>query len=392
MKNSRLRPETAFSSINKHGESLCGDTVEIVKKDDGSVILVLADGLGSGVKASILSTLTAKILSTMMAENVEIEDCVRTVVATLPVCDVRGIAYSTFTILHIRPDRICNIIQYDNPPAIILRNGTSLPYERHARLIEGKEIHFSTVRWQKNDVFLAMSDGAIHAGIGNALNFGWERDQIIEYMEHMYFPDYSMKTLTDILVDRCNDLYNGLPGDDTTVAGVRIRERTNVNMMVGPPFDPKSDTTVLREFFRREGAHVLSGGTTAKIAAKYLRKEIVPVLEYEDPEIPPIATIEGVDLVTEGIITLTRVLQIAREFADENRDSFHWAVKQDGASRLARVLLLDATDIHFYIGRAINPAHQNPALPIDFSFKMRMVEELAEYLKKIGKVVDITYN
>lgn len=392
MKNSSLRAETAFTSVNKFGESLCGDTVEIVSKEDGSVIVVLADGLGSGVKASILSTLTSKILATMIAQDMDIEECVRTMVDTLPVCDVRKIAYSTFTIFHVRPDGYCDIIQYDNPKAFILREGRALAYEVETRLIQGKEILFSTVAWQKDDVFFAMSDGTIHAGIGDTLNFGWERRHIIEYMEHMYLPDYSMKNLTDILVERCSELYNGRPGDDTTVCGVRIREITKVNMMVGPPFDPKMDTEVLRTFFCEEGLHVLSGGTTAKIAAQYLKKEVLPVMDYLDEDIPPIAGIEGVDLVTEGIVTLTRVLKIAREYGEDASSSLSWLNKMDGASQIARILLLEATDIHFYIGRAINPAHQNPDLPIDFSFKMRLVEELSVHLKKLGKQVKMTYN
>ena len=96
-----LCADIGFKSINHAGEELCGDHVDVVSKDDGSTIIVLADGLGSGVQASILSTLTSKIISTMMAEDLSIEECVSTIAATLPVTGKHGVAYSTFTIINL---------------------------------------------------------------------------------------------------------------------------------------------------------------------------------------------------------------------------------------------------------------------------------------------------
>ena len=181
-----LCTEIGWRSLNKHGEELCGDHVEIVEQGESSTVAVLADGLGSGVKACILSTLTAKIISTMMAQSMSVEECVSTVAATLPVCAERSIAYSTFTILRIVDGKEAEIIQYDNPHVILLRDGKHVEFPKTELHIGGKKIYQSRVIICENDVFIAMSDGAIHAGVGMTLNFGWQREDIIRYMEDFY--------------------------------------------------------------------------------------------------------------------------------------------------------------------------------------------------------------
>ena len=133
--------DVGYRSLIKYGEQLCGDMVAVTKSVDGDFILVLADGLGSGVKANILSTLTSKILSTMMAEHISVEDCVTTIAATLPVCSKRGVAYSTFTIIKITDNEEAEIIQYDNPMVIMLRDGKSFDYPKTVKIIENKTIY-----------------------------------------------------------------------------------------------------------------------------------------------------------------------------------------------------------------------------------------------------------
>ena len=133
-----LTCDIGYKSINHAGEQLCGDHVEVVEQEDGSTVIVLADGLGSGVKASILSTLTSKIISTMLAAGLSIEECVATIAATLPVCSVRGVAYSTFTIIRLIRNQTAELIQYDNPLVIMLRNGENWEYPRTEVTIGGK--------------------------------------------------------------------------------------------------------------------------------------------------------------------------------------------------------------------------------------------------------------
>lgn len=386
-----LCTDVGYRSINKHGEQLCGDHVEIIEKGDNYTVLVLADGLGSGVKASILSTLTSKIISTMIANNMSIEDCVSTIAATLPVCEVRKVAYSTFTIMCVRDNSEAEIIQYDNPQVILLRDGKNYDYAKNVSEMGGKTIYTSKIQLCENDVFIAMSDGAIWAGVGKYMNFGWQRENIIEYIERLYEPNYTAKVISTLILDECNSLYGNEPGDDTTVAAIKIRQRKPVNLLFGPPADPKDANKMMALFFSKEGKRIVAGGTTSTIAAEYLGTEVCPDLDYLDPEIPPTADIKGVDLTTEGVITMTRVLEYAKSYITDNECYYDWSTKRDGASRIARILFEEATDINFFVGRAKNPAHQNPNLPINFSIKMRIADELAECLKKMGKRINVSY-
>lgn len=385
-----LCADIGYKSINHYGEELCGDHVDIVEPDDASTVIVLSDGLGSGVKASILSTLTSKIISTMLAEGLTIEECVSTIAATLPVCSVRGVAYSTFTIIHLKNNQTAEIIQYDNPQVIVIRDGVNYDYPTTEMNIGGKKILKSIISLQEDDIFVAMSDGCPHAGIGVAYNFGWKREDIIDFIETIVPAGYTAKTLSTMLVDECNKLYGNKPGDDATACIVKIRKREPMNMLFGPPSNRDDADRMMSLFFSKEGKHIICGGTTSSIAAKYLNKPLKTKLSF-DSDIPPIGEIEGVDLVTEGVITVNKVLEYAKDYLGENKHYEHWSYKRDGASLISRLLFEEATDINFYVGRAINPAHQNPELPINFSIKMNLVEELSKCLKDMGKRIKVSY-
>jgi len=386
-----LCADIGYKSINHVGEELCGDHVDIVEENENSTVIVLADGLGSGVKASILSTLTAKIISTMMAAGLPIEECVATIAATLPVCSLRGVAYSTFTIIHLLNNEVAEIIQYDNPHVIIIRNFEQYDYPKTEMSIGGKKIYKSTIKLQENDVFIAMSDGCPHAGMGGKYNFGWKREDIADYMQVLVAGGYTAKNLSTMLVDECDKLYGHMPGDDTTSCVVKIRKREPMNILFGPPSNRDDANRMMSLFFSKEGTHIICGGTTSSIASKFLGKPLRASLNFERSDIPPIAHIEGVDLVTEGVITMNKVIEYAKDYLGENVLYEDWNFKKDGASLISRLLFEEATDINFYVGRAINPAHQNPDLPINFNIKMNLVEELSSCLKKMGKHIKVSY-
>ena len=386
-----LCADIGYRSIFHEGEELCGDHVDVIEQEDGSTVVVLADGLGSGVKASILSTLTSKIISTMIAAGLSLEDCVHTIAETLSLCSVRKVAYCTFTIMRIVNSNEAELIQYDNPTVILLRDGEEYDYPKTEVNIEGKKIFQSRIRLKEDDVFILMSDGCPHAGIGTEYNFGWERSDIVEFMKTFYSVGYTAKTLSTILIDECNRLYGGKPGDDATACVVRIRKREPMNLLFGPPSNRDDCNKMMSLFFSKEGKHIICGGTTSTIAAQYLGKPLKPKLEFIDKDVPPIAELEGVDLVTEGVITINKVLSYAKDYLNKNESYSQWGVKRDGASLICRLLFEEATDINFFVGRAVNPAHQNPDLPINFNIKMQLVTELSDCLKKMGKRIKVSY-
>ncbi|MDD3411665.1 MAG: serine/threonine-protein phosphatase, partial [Eubacteriales bacterium] len=230
-----------------------------------------------------------------------------------------------------------------------------------------------------------------YAGIGMTLNFGWTRDKIADFLSANYLPDTSAKSTAGLLADECNRLYGGHPGDDTTIAVLRIRQRQPVNLVIGPPAKKEDDTRMMNLFFAKEGIKIVCGGTTSQVASRHLHKPILATLDYPDPDVPPTSKIEGVDLVTEGVITLSKVLTYAQDFLKTASLAPVWAVGKDGASQIARELFENATDIHFFVGQAINPAHQNPDLPITFGVKQQLIQSLAECLEKMGKHIRLSY-
>jgi hypothetical protein len=404
----KLCTDLGYISLNKYGEQLCGDHVEIAYSSQSEysrifrkaaesgdfTVVVLADGLGSGVKASILSTLTARIISTMMASSLTVEDCVSTIAATLPVRAEIGIAYSTFTIIKITANQEAEIIQYDNPRVILLRDGKPFDYPVIAETIDSKTIYKTRIALREGDTFVAMSDGVINAGIGPELNLNWERSDVVSFLESIYDPHWTAKTLSAMLINKCYSLYGGKPGDDTTVCTVKIRVRRQVNILIGPPQDPNDLSKMMSLFFSKEGRHIISGGTTSTLAAKFLGRALVTDLppSRSDPDIPPISKIEGVDLVTEGIITLRKVTEYAVDYLKDNEDYVDWNSGDDGASLIARFLFEEATDINFFVGRAVNAAHENEQnAQIAFSLKMRLIEELVESLEAMGKQIKLSY-
>lgn len=387
-----LCADIGYKSIRHAGEELCGDHVDIVEGDDGSTVIVLADGLGSGVRASILSTLTSKIISTMMAEGLSIEECVNTIAATLPVSSKHGVAYSTFTIIQLVRNHTAEVIQYDNPEVILIRDGEVTDYPKTEIRIGGKKIYRSTIRLQENDVFVAMSDGCPHANTDVAYNNDWKREDIAEFMADMSRVGYTAKVLCTMLVDECDKLYGYEPQDDATACVIRIRQRVPMSILFGPPADRDDCNKMLNLFFGKEGKHIICGGTTASIASKYLRKPIKAQKNFDtSSSVPPTSELEGVDLVTEGVVTMSKVVEYAQNYLRDNESYEEWNYGHDGASRICQLLFEEATDINFYVGRAINPAHQNPDLPINFNIKMSIVDELSSCLRSMGKRIKVSY-
>lgn len=383
--------DIGYKSINHYGEQLCGDHVDVVEQGENSTVLVLADGLGSGVKASILSTLTSKIISTMMAEGLSLESCVETIAATLPICSVRGVAYSTFTIVHVVNNEEAEIIEFDNPQVIVFRNGENYQYRRSEMNICDKRVYKSVIELKDGDILIAMSDGCPHAGLGVRYNFGWKREDIIAFMRPLVTVGYTAKTLSTILVDECNKLYGNKPGDDTTACVMKVRKRVPMNLLFGPPANRDDANRMMSLFFSKEGKHIVCGGTTSSIAAKFLGKPLKTSLHFEKSDVPPIAEIEGVDLVTEGVITVNKVVEYAKDAIKDNLLFEKWSFGHDGASLICRLLFEEATDINFFVGKAINPAHQNPDLPINFNIKMNLVKELSDCLRQMGKRIKVSF-
>ena len=388
--NDELYIDTGYISLIKRGEQLCGDRVIFTSNED-TRIGVLADGLGSGVKANILATLTAQILATMSVGGMSVEDCVNTVMRSLPECSVRRIAYSTFTIIKIRNQRYVELTRFDNPHTIVLRNGRHYDFPYRTRVIDDKRIYESSFEAEPGDVFVVISDGVNFAGLGGEYPFGWGRDNVIAFLEAHYDPDMPARRIASTLAERCNDLYGGMPGDDTTVAVMRLARPQAVNLMIGPPSSADLDDAMLKAFFAQPGTRIVCGGSTNRMAARFLGKELTASLDYCDSDLPPMYALEGVDLSTEGALTISRVLEYADQYLSGTQIRLDWEGKRDGASRIAEILFEKATQVNFFVGCAMNPAHQNPRLSLAFGAKFQLIDKLSRRLEEMGKKVKVRF-
>lgn len=382
----RFFMEFSAASLNKYGEELCGDKVEFLSEENG-FIAVLSDGLGSGVKANILSTLTAKIAMTMLKEGLPIEEVVDTIIHTLPICSVRKLAYSTFTIIQVSSEGIVYIVEFDNPSVFFIRDGGIVPIEKTVQEINGRRIHESHFIMQEQDVLVFVSDGVIHAGAGKVLNLGWSWTEVAHYLEGLETTKMSAVKITKALLGVCEDLYLQHPGDDTTVATIKAIKPKVATLFSGPPSDKAQDHYVVEKLMRTQGKKIICGGTAANIVSRTLNVEVTTSFQLIDPHIPPIGHIKGIDLVTEGVLTLQGAVEKLERVKENTKIDFLYA--EDGASMLARMLFEECTHIHMLVGRAINPAHQNPDFPQALSIKLNIVCKLEKILTQLGKIVQI---
>lgn len=379
--------ETGYASINKHSEKLCGDSFTLYENSDKKII-VLSDGLGSGVKANILSTLTSTILGTMLSKNMPLDECIDTVATALPMCKERKLAYSTFTVLELTNGQ-AYLVQYDNPSAIILRRGKRLSYNTNVHFVGEKEIHESRITLQEDDIIVLMTDGVTNAGVGKLAPDGWHQSEIAGFLERHEIKQMSASHIAAEIVNCSLTLSQDSLDDDTTVFVVKIRPREVVNMLVGPPENKEDDNKILKLFFSKNGKTVICGGSTACVASKYLKKPLMVIQDSGNEEVPAMAKIEGVDYVTEGIITLKKVVEFSMSFLENPMNCLNIYKSNDGASALAILLIEEATDINIYFGMSENSAHEGT--DIDFHTKLALIKQLEECLNKMGKGVKISF-
>ena len=393
--------DVTFKSLNKYSEILCGDTVECLKTEDSDVI-ILADGMGSGVKANILSTLTAKILGTMFLNGATLEECVETIVQTLPICQTRQVAYATFSILQIFNNGEVYLVEYDNPRCIFLRCGHVVELQKYKRLVKDKEISECRFQVQKGDALVLVSDGVTHAGVGKSgkYKFGWPWESVAEFVSEQCLTSLSSARMAAALCAECSQIYEGKPGF------LHYRRYFNFSKTEYPihhepfifgdvTFDRNDDETITADFMKDESAkHIVSGGTSATILSRELGRPLRVSMDYSDPDIPPIAFMEGIDLVTEGVLTLRKAIELLKRYlieCDLSSEFFSELDKKNGASMIAKILIEDCTELHMFVGTAANSAYQNPGMAFDLGIRQNLVKQPKEAVEGMGKKVTVTY-
>jgi len=375
--------EYAWQALVKYGEELCGDCVKVTSTPS-SFVIVLSDGLGSGVKANILSTLTAQIAASMFHQGAGVEEVIDTLAGTLPECQVRKLAYATFAVLRVIRGQDAYLVEYDSPPLILVRGGRVVDLAATTREVNGRKIREARFTLQQGDYMVMVSDGYIHAGVGGLYRLGWGWQNIATSVRRWVQTGGDAYTLARALSRTCLKLYNGKTGDDATVVCMRVRPEARATILTGPPADPAKDPVAVAKLMNAQGLKIICGGTTAQLAARVLGEELqvewVPPSKRQGSEgrkkgTPPVAKLAGVDLVTEGILTLAQTVERL-----EGAQTVHdLAPDDDAATRLARILL-SSDRIHLIVGSAVNP---NQVADVVRGEPMRMV-----YVKELMRVLE----
>ncbi|HHY19876.1 MAG TPA: SpoIIE family protein phosphatase [Firmicutes bacterium] len=383
----RLALDVSQGSLAKQGEEICGDSLEIVRKND-EMMVVLSDGLGSGVKAGILSTMTVKMAAKLLSRGLPLEETVETINKTLPICKVRGLAYATLNILYINEKNEVRFIQDDAPPLILIkhRSKQAIILEGQKNIIGGKEMSDYQFGIDEGDILIIVSDGVPHAGVGAILELGWGMQGLMKYVQKQLPSLDEPEEWVEEILEVTRILYSEEPGDDATVVAIRARKPRSLMLVSGPPKDQAKDEKLCKTFQSFEGRKVICGGATANMVAKKLQRNLETELEYSDPSVPPTAKMEGVNLVTEGILTINKAIErLKGVLGGENLKP-----KDDGATLLAKELI-QSEEIFLHIGTAINPAHKALAPAITYPDRIQAFGELVHLLERLGKKVEIQW-
>lgn len=379
--------EIEYNQFYKYRNNVPGDVFMTSRSDDAKIITVLSDGLGSGIKANVLATLSATMASQFIKRNIDICKSARIIIDTLPVCNVRKIGYSTFTVSSIDNNGHVRVIEYDNPPFLLFKNNVYTPVDCENIKIGSSEykedsINYYSFNTEFGDRIIFMSDGVTQSGMGkDSTPLGWGTTECIKYIENILQtdPEISARQLSKKIVSKSLQNDDHFPHDDITCAVLYCRQPRKLLVVTGPSIKEENDVIMKEAVAAFPGKKIICGGTTAKIISRELNVPVEVNLCSPRSDVPPEAFMEGVDLVTEGILTLCKVTRILENGLESD-------YIYDAAYKMA-VLLLDSDSIHFIVGTKINEVHQDPNMPIEIEIRRNIIRKIMvileeKYLKK----------
>ncbi|MGC4122834.1 MAG: SpoIIE family protein phosphatase [Myxococcales bacterium] len=381
--------EVEWANRSKRGQRIAGDAFLSRRiRGEDRVVSVLSDGLGSGVKASVLATLTATMAVEYASRLKDLRTSAETIMDTLPVCSVRKISYSTFTIADVSGEGEARVVEHGNPPFVLLRGAMAVEVPGEELALErwkDRDLRSANFRLEIGDRLVLVSDGVSQSGMGREeMPLGWGRDALVRFLEEAIErePEISARRLSQRVVAMAHVNDRGQAKDDISCAVISYRKPRGLLVLTGPPFARERDAELGELVLSYPGRKAICGGTTARIVGRVLGREVFMDLESElDTDIPPASRMDGVDLITEGTLTLARAAELLERGEDE-------ALPDNPAGELLE-LMLDSDVIEFVVGTRINEAHQDPNIPVELDLRRNVVKKLValleqKHLKKVG--------
>lgn len=372
--------EVDYYQNYKKDQQISGDVFLSKKVSEERAITILSDGLGSGVKANVLATLTATMAKNYVSNFYDVQQTAEVIMRTLPVCKTRQISYATFTIADVNKNGDTRIIEYGNPTFLYIKDNKAVAPEKlnHKKLGEYKndELRYYSFSCDKQDRIVFFSDGVTQSGMGSdQYPFGWGREEVRKYTTLLIRreKEISAKELARNIVQQAvnKDGYNSK--DDTTCGVIYFRSPRRLTIVTGPPYDKERDSEMAQNLADAEGKKAICGGTTARIVARELDKNLAVEIDNTGDEIPPNANMPGIDLITEGVLTLSQLYKILQE----DKPRF-----QDKVLKKFYNLIQNSDIINFICGTRINAAHQDPKIPVELGLRRQVVQKIANILEE----------
>lgn len=382
--------DLGFSQCAQHGQDICGDSFKFKKSSDGRLVAVLSDGLGSGVKANILASMTATMALRFALENSATLRAAEIMMDALPICQVRKISYATFTIVNAGLHGATRVVEMGNPPFHLFRGGTrqTLPFETlESPKWQDRQMKEYQFQVEPYDRLVFFSDGISQSGMGTkALPLGWRGRGCAEFITKLLEERNNLSShelCERITAEAKRKEPRGTNKDDMTCVALYFRPPRQMILFTGPPYDAKRDVECAETVRHYPGEKVVSGGTSAEIISREWKCKLRMDLKNVSPDMPPVAYIDGIDLVTEGIFTLTKVAHYLENPLEVR--------PKNAASQMTEMMLRnDIIDI--LVGTRINEAHQDPNLPLDLELRRNMIKRLAQILEtQFLKKVNVRY-
>ena len=377
--------DIACSQKKKYNQNAYGDHFSSNRFPNmNRVVAVLSDGLGSGIKANILACMTSTMLLKFMENNSDIEKSCEIIMNSLPVCKVRGISYSTFSAIDCYENGKAKIVEEGNPDFIWIRNGQVLKPEFQtiqSKDFKNRKMKVYNIQLEKYDRIIFCSDGATQVAMGTKeYPLGLERDGLIKIILNKLNenPDISSKDLSKYLVHQIELIApNRELKDDTSILSIYCRDPRESLIFTGPPYHQEKDSYYAKFFMDFKGKKAISGGTTANIISRELNIPVLTDLSVSSGKLPGLMKMQGIDLVTEGILTLTKTMEYLENEKTEN-----------DAAKTLMDFMLDSDVIRFLVGAQMNKAHYDPNLPIEIEIRKNIIKQIAKileekYLKKV---------
>lgn len=379
------------SRMKKYNQNAYGDYF-ISKRypDEAKLIAVLSDGLGSGIKANILSCMTATMLLKFIeGDQIQISKAAEIIMNSLPVCQVRKISYSTFSAIEVDDDGNAKIVEEGNPEFIWIRGNEVMRPEFHSipsKTFKNRCLKVYRLKLRLGDRLIFCSDGVTQAGLGGRrLKLGLRRDGLIVLLQDKLKenPEISSTELSQYIINQARNIETDrLPKDDTSACVLYFREPREALVFTGPPYHQEKDAEYAKIFDKFKGKKAIAGGTTANLISRELNRPITMDSTISIGKLPSCSYMDGVDLVTEGILTLTKTL----EYLEANTPDI-----DNAAGKLVK-FLLDSDCITFMVGAKLNQAHYDPALPIEIEIRKNIIKKISKTLQdKFFKKVNIQY-